>query len=541
MKGSMHLKYARIILAALAVTLLSAGCPRRTDTAISPEPRQSTGQKTQPSVGSGGSDPSGISGTINVLVPCGQLGPFKEAKRIFMDKHPAVKVEERMENINVLRTLILEGKIEGADVFLDMGDTVARELLKAGKLIPGTEVAYAQNYLALIVPKGNPAGVKKFEDLGNPKVKGVGLADPAENSNGAYAAEALRKSGLWDRLQKAGKIVTTKQPAQLKAMVAQRKVDAAFIYGPCVHEVAKGETEPKQGPPKKTEVIGNVPENLYTPFYCTAGVLTNTDNERAAREFVKFLDTDEASEIWQRWYFGPRKAKAGKRAQALIVHCGAGIRPPMDELAALFEQRTGTKVDMHYKGSGCLIADIEFSRKGDLYMPGEPEYMDQAKKKGFIVESVPIATMETVIVTAPNDNRVNSLQDLAKPGLKVGLGAIPQVAIGLAAKKVLVKAGLWEAVLANVTMNVLNVVELVNSIALGGIDAAIVWDATAELARDKVRIVPIDPKYTYQTQIILGTLRFSQHPDQAQLFVNLARSAEAQQIFRRHGYGTIAQ
>ncbi|MBM3500695.1 MAG: molybdate ABC transporter substrate-binding protein [Armatimonadetes bacterium] len=520
----------RIGLAAalLAAAVWTGGC------------REQATPKAPPAASQPAGDTGPLSGEITVLVPCGQLGPFMDAKQIFIDKHPGVKLNQRVENINVLRTMILEDKLQEGDVFMDLGDTVARELLDAGKLIPGTEVAHAGNYISLIVPKGNPAGVRIFTDLGNPKVQVVALAEPTENSNGAYAAEALKKAGLWDKLQKAGKIVTTKQPAELKVMVGQKKADAAFIYGPCVHEVAKGETEPKDSLPKKTELVGNVPEDLYTPFYCTAGVLSRTDNEPLARAFAAFLDTDEASEIWQKWYFGPRKANAGQRAQALLVHCGAGIRPPMDEIAALFEERTGTNVDLAYKGSGCLLADIEFSRKGDLYMPGESEYMDQAKAKDFIVEAVPVATMETVIITPLGDETVKSLADLGKSGLKVGLGAAPQTAAGVAAKAVLEKAGSWEAVESNVTMNALNVVELANSVKLEGLDAAIVWDATAHLVKGEVRVVPIDRKYAYKTQIPLGTLKFSRHPDQAQLFMELVESAEGQDIFKKHGYGPIA-
>jgi molybdate transport system substrate-binding protein len=531
MRRQTRLAPGRVLLLALllaALTCAGAGCRKAAPTTGEPG-------KAFPTT-----DPMGLAGKITVLVPCGQLGPFMEAKRIFKDKHPAVEIDQRQENINVLRTLILEDKVGDADVFLDMGDTVAKELLKAGKLIKGTELPYAQNHLAMIVPKGNPAGIHVFGDLGNPKVGAIGLAEPTENSNGQYAVEALKKAGLWDNLEKANKVVTTKQPAELKVMVGQKKVDAAFIYGPCVHEVSKGEAEPKEGPPKKTELIGNVPDDLYTPFYCTGAVLTKTHNEAAAREFVKFLGTDEASEIWEKWYFGPPKSKAGKKAQALLVHCGAGIRPPMDEMAELFEQRTGTRVDMAYKGSGCLLADIEFSRKGDLYMPGEAEYMDQARQKGFIVESVPVATMETVIITPLDKGDVKSLSDLAKPGLKVGLGAAPQTAVGVAAKKVLEKAGLWDAVSKNVIMNALNVVELANSCKLGGLDAAIVWDATAHLAKDEVRVVKIDPRISYKTTIPLGTLKFSRHPDKAQLFVNLVQSAEGADIFKKHGYGVAA-
>jgi len=523
-------KSALLGLGLMAAIILGAGgCRGKTSTATpaASGPAQSTGA-------------AGLAGEITVLVPCGQLGPFMDAKQIFLDKHPGVTIKQQVENINVLRTKILEDNVGGADVFLDNGDTAVRELLEAGKLVAGTDVAYAGNYISLIVPKGNPAGVKVFSDLGSDKVKVVALAEPSENSNGEYAVEALKKAGLWDKLEAAGKIVTTKQPAELKVMVGQKKADAAFIYGPCVHEVAKGEPEPEGSLPKKTELIGNVPEDLYTPFYCTAAVLTQTDNDPLARAFAEFLDTDECSEMWQKWYFGPRKAKAGERAAALLVHCGAGIRPPMDEIAALYEERTGTRVDLAYKGSGCLLADIEFSRKGDLYMPGESEYMDQAKGKGFVVESMAVATMETVIITPVGQEKVKSLADLAKPGLKLGLGAAPQTAAGVAAKSILGKAGLWAAAQKNVTMNALNVVELANAVKLGSLDAAVVWDATAHLVQGEVRVVPVEAKYSYKTQIPLGTLKFSQHANEAQIFLELVASAEGQDIFKRHGYGAIA-
>ena len=67
--------------------------------------------------------------------------------------------------------------------------------------------------------------------------------------------------------------------------------------------------------------------------------------------------------------FGARVPKS------LLVHCGAGIKPPMDELGDLFYEKHGVKVEYSYKGSGCLLADIALSRRGDLYMPGEIFYM----------------------------------------------------------------------------------------------------------------------------------------------------------------------
>ncbi len=534
MKATTHdyRKLAASLVAVLVAATLVAGCKTSEEAAGLPNDGP-----VPPGASETGQD---ISGKLTVLVPCGQLGPFMEAKAIFQDKHPGVEVDQQVENINVLRTKILTGKLDDADVFMDMGDTVVGELREADAIIADTECAYSKSYMAVVVPIENKAGIVTFNDLGKPEVEAVAIAKPEENSNGAYAIEALKSAGLWDDLDAAGKIIIVDQPAQLKGLVATKKVDAAFIYGPCVHEAPKGGTTPRQSV-KQATVIGNVPEDLYSAFYCTAAVLKSSPNEAAARAFITFLETDECNEIWQKWYFGVPKSKAAAKAQSLLVHCGAGIRPPMEELAELFEKRTGTEVDVAYKGSGCLLSDIEFSHRGDLYMPGEQDYMDQADERGFVTQQYAVAAMETVIITPLDDKHgIESIADLAKPGIRVGMGEAPQVACGVAAEKALEKAGIKDAVLENVTQKALNVVELANSVQLGAIDAAIVWDATAFLVRDDVRVVRIDPEHTTRTVIPFGSLTYSRHPDKAQLFLELVSSAEGQEIFESHGYGEYA-
>jgi len=286
---------------ALAATIWLAGCAR---SKVTP-PEEVAPLPEAPS--------AGISGNLSVLVPCGQLDPFMEAKAVFMDKHPDVTVEEDVQNINVLRTKLLEDEIPNADVFLDMGDTAVKDLLEAGKTIAGTETPYARNWIAIVTPKDNPAGITKLEDLAKPSVSSIGLAEPDENSNGYYAREALQSAGLWDELEKSGKIFIVDQPVKLKGLVATKKVDAAFIYSVCAGEGTKAGKSAEPAPPETT-MVGNVPDDLYTPFYCTATVLQTTQNEEAARAFVEFLATDEASEIWQKHKFGPRASGADEGA-----------------------------------------------------------------------------------------------------------------------------------------------------------------------------------------------------------------------------------
>ncbi len=103
--------------------------------------------------------------------------------------------------------------------------------------------------------------------------------------------------------------------------------------------------------------------------------------------------------------------RAAQAGTSLVVHAGAGIRPPLDELGKMFEDKYGTRVDYNYKGSGCLLADICFSKKGDAYIPGELYYIEQAQKRGMIAKSRVVANMSVVvIVQAGNPKKIKSLK-----------------------------------------------------------------------------------------------------------------------------------
>ena len=222
----------------------------------------------------------------------------------------------------------------------------------------------------------------------------------------------------------------------------------------------------------------------------------------------------------------------------LTVHAGAGIRPPLDELGEIFQSRTGVRVDYNYKGSGCLLADICFSRIGDVYIPGELFYVQQARERGFIRDQRVVAEMSTMIIAQRgNPRNIRSLRDLARPGLRVGLGDPEAVAAGRAAVETLDKAGVRVAVQRNVVMTALNVIELGNAVKLRHLDGAIVWDATAALFGDQVAAVSIPAAQRVDCPIPVATLTFSEHPREAAQFVAFLASEEGARVFRKHGYG----
>jgi len=231
-------------------------------------------------------------------------------------------------------------------------------------------------------------------------------------------------------------------------------------------------------------------------------------------------------------------AGAAQAGTTLIVHAGAGIRPPLDELGALFEKKNGVKIEYNYKGSGCLLADICLSKRGDVYVPGEAFYLKQAEERGFVLTSRVVAQMSTaVIVQKGNPKRILGLKDLTREGLRIGMGDAKAVAAGRAANETLVKAGILKQVEPNIAMTALNVVELGIGVKLNHLDAAIVWDATAYLFRDDVETLTLPDEWRVDAPVPVAVLKFSTSPAEARRFTDFLATDEAAKIFRKHGYG----
>jgi molybdate transport system substrate-binding protein len=232
--------------------------------------------------------------------------------------------------------------------------------------------------------------------------------------------------------------------------------------------------------------------------------------------------------------------EAGKKT--LLFHAGAGQRSSLDEVDHLFQQRyPEVAVNFAYKGSGYFLADITRSQEGDLYMPGEEFYFLQAVERRFIRDYDPkrdiAAHFVTVIITPRgNPQGIQKLEDLARPGVRVGLGNPQACAIGLWHEKTFKRAGLWDAVQNNATMSAKCIPELGNAAQHKLIDATIVWATTAVLYLRDVEIIPLEPRYRGIIRLPVGVLTFAKHPKEAQLLKDLILSEDGKAILISHAY-----
>jgi len=97
---------------------------------------------------------------------------------------------------------------------------------------------------------------------------------------------------------------------------------------------------------------------------------------------------------------GPQAAAdkpAGTTADKLFVYCAAGLRVPVEKIAAEYEREQGVPVQIQYGGSATLLGQLEVSKTGDLFLAGDESYAQQAHAKGLIQEQLPVARMRPVL------------------------------------------------------------------------------------------------------------------------------------------------
>jgi molybdate transport system substrate-binding protein len=233
---------------------------------------------------------------------------------------------------------------------------------------------------------------------------------------------------------------------------------------------------------------------------------------------------------------------AKEESKELTAFVGSASKPPVEEAARAFEQETGIKVYANYGGSGAMLSQIELSKSGDLYIPGSQDYMAKADRKDVIdpASIKKIAYLIPVIaVQHGNPKNIQSLADLAKPGIEVGIGNPQAVCLGLYAVEILDYNNLLADVSKNIVVNAESCEKTATLISLKSVDAVIGWDVFHHWDPDKIDVVYLSPEQLPRIAYIPGAvIKFAKDSKSAQKFLDFLVSRQGQDIFKKWGYIT---
>lgn len=224
--------------------------------------------------------------------------------------------------------------------------------------------------------------------------------------------------------------------------------------------------------------------------------------------------------------------------ESIMVYSGAGMRQPMDEIGAAFEEEYDVEVTYNYGGSQTLLSQMELTQKGDAYMPGATMYIETATEKGLIdadYQELICYHVPVIVVPKGNPANITCLADMANEGVELIWGDPEAAAIGKTGVSILNKNGIYDEVWANVlslepTMN-----EVMLKIALGQADASVNWWDTVKSVED-IDVIEIPNEQNAIKVIPIGITTFTEHPENAKNFVDFCASDEGKAIFAEYGF-----
>lgn len=272
--------FAMLIAAVMVLSLAACAAPATEETAAPEE----TVPKAEPV-------------ELIVFAAASMTETMNQIAELYKTVAPNVTLTYNFDSSGTLKTQIQEGA--ECDLFISAGqkqmnqlDITADPEVNTDKLdfvLEGTRVNLLENRVTLCVPEGNPKDIKSFDDLAD-KLKEGSVLMAMGNSDvpvGQYTQKILAFYGLdEEKLAKDGVITYGTNVKEVTTQVTEASVDCGVVY--CTDAFSAGLTPVDYA---TKEMCGQV---IYP-----AAVLNISKNQEAAKEFLAYLQTDEAMKVFE--------------------------------------------------------------------------------------------------------------------------------------------------------------------------------------------------------------------------------------------------
>ena len=218
----------------------------------------------------------------------------------------------------------------------------------------------------------------------------------------------------------------------------------------------------------------------------------------------------------------------------VLVLAAASLTDAFTTMEAEFEaENPGVDVEVSFGGSSSLQVQVEEGAPADVVALADAVPMDALVDRGLVDAPQVFASNSLVLVTpADNPGDVDSIDDLADPGLLVGVCA-PQVPCGAYAREAFELAG----VEASLDTEEPDVRSLAAKVAAGELDAALVYATDVDAFGDDLAIVALPDGVDVRAEYPIAVVSDPSRPDDAGKFVDYVLSPSGQAVLADAGFG----
>jgi accessory colonization factor AcfC len=226
---------------------------------------------------------------------------------------------------------------------------------------------------------------------------------------------------------------------------------------------------------------------------------------------------------------------------------------PLEKAAKLFEEQSGIHVQIDVCSRHCAepVAEeatgetggddflLEISDAGihDLAIGGAEYLLDDGEIRGIVqrYERRFIACRASaIIVPAGNPKNIGSVEDLAKPGVRVGVSVIDCLK-GLW-EDITGRLGLMDEIRKNISYYANGCIAIVEAVADNQVDAAFGWTAFKHLEPDRIEVVEMSKEQQVLRGTGVGMLSFAKDTESARKFMDFLTTPEARAFYEEYGW-----
>lgn len=239
--------------------------------------------------------------------------------------------------------------------------------------------------------------------------------------------------------------------------------------------------------------------------------------------------------VWAPW-----QGQAQHDPQQLVtltVSAAADLAPAFQEIGALFEKATATRVVFNFGSTGQLAQQIEQGAPVDLFAAANVAFIDELEQQGLIFPDTKALYARgriTMWTRADRSFHVERLEDVARPEVKRVAIANPQHApYGIAAREALQSVGIWQAVQPKLVLGE-NVRQTLIYAETGNVDVAIV--ALSLSLHREGRWLLIPEELHKPIDQALAVIKGTRHEREARQFAGFINGPTGRPIMRKYGF-----
>lgn len=226
----------------------------------------------------------------------------------------------------------------------------------------------------------------------------------------------------------------------------------------------------------------------------------------------------------------------------LIVFAAASLTETLDEIIENYKSVVpNVTITPTYDSSGTLLDQIQAGAECDLFLSAGASQMDTLEEGGGVLEGSRLDLLENKVALAvPEGNpkgieSFDQLSELLKSGdvtLAIGNSDVP---VGQYTQKIFTYYGLNEADISSCLTYGSNVKEVTTQVSEGAVDCGIIY-ATDAFSAGLTTVDGATAEMCGQVIYPAAVAASSQHPDEAQAFLDYLTTADAGAVFESVGF-----